>query len=59
DYENMTMNIFDMRGRLVRYYHNLQGPTVKLELSGLSSAMYILQVLADGKEVHVGKMIKR
>jgi hypothetical protein len=58
-YENMTMNIFDMRGRMVRSYYDLSGSTVKLELGGLSSAMYIVQVLEDGNEIHVGKMIKR
>lgn len=59
NYESMTMNIFDLRGRMVRSYFNLSGPTVKLQLDDLSSAMYILQVLEDGKEIHVGKMIKR
>ena len=59
NYESVTMNIFDLRGRLVQSYFNLSGATVKLTLTGLSSAMYILQVLQDGEEVHVGKMIKR
>ena len=58
-YKNMTMNVYDLRGRKVRSYYNLTGSTVKLELSGLSSAMYLLQVLEEGKVVHVGKMIKR
>ena len=58
-YKNMTMNIYDLRGRKVRSYYNLSGSTVKLELSGLSSAMYLLQVLEEGKELHMGKMIKK
>jgi hypothetical protein len=59
NYENITMNVFDLRGRLVESYFNLSGSTVKLDLRGLSSAMYILQVLKDGKEIHAGKIIKR
>lgn len=59
DYESVDINIYDLRGRLVRSYFNLSTSTVKLELSNLSCAMYILQVFANDEEIHVGKIMKR
>lgn len=58
-YENIQLYVFDIRGRLIRSYFQLTSATVKLELSGLSSAMYLLQVVENDKIIHTGKMIKK
>ena len=59
DFANLQLQVFDTRGRLVRAYDQLWAENVKLELSDLSSGMYILRIEKNGESIYVGKMIKR
>lgn len=59
DYSNCVIYVYDTRGRLVKFYNQLEQSTVKLELFDLSSAMYILQVVQNDKVIFNGKMVKR
>ena len=59
DFENLSLQVFDMRGRLVRAYDRLWAETIKLNLSSLSAGMYILRIEKDETEIYVGKMVKK
>jgi len=59
NFEAMTINIFDLRGRLVKSYFNLTTGTVKLDLQQLSAALYVVQLLENNEVIHIEKIVKR
>lgn len=46
--ENVTTNIYDLSGRLVKSISNISESTVSLDLSQLNDGIYILEATGDG-----------
>ena len=55
---NLTINVFDMNGRLVRQ-ENAPGNRLRLLRNGMPAGVYSFQLEADGKLIHTGKIVVR
>lgn len=54
----LTINVFDINGRLVRQEKAL-GNHLQLQRNGMPSGSYTFQLEADGRLIHTGKIIVR
>lgn len=56
---NMTVEIFDLRGRLVYRKSDFSEQTVELQLGHLNSALYLFRVRRDNEIITVLKAVKK
>jgi hypothetical protein len=59
--DNITIDLFDIRGRLIKRFENINPSVFKVEVSNLSAAMYILVIYRDQnfEKATVQKLIKQ
>ncbi len=57
-FKTLTINVFDMNGRLLRR-ENASGNRIRLERRGLPSGIYAYRLEADGQPLDAGKIIVR
>lgn len=58
-FSDITIEIYDSRGRLVKTESNFQDQTVKLELGELGRAMYLFRVRTSDRVLTVMKAVRR
>jgi len=59
DFEDVILEVFDMRGRVVAKVENSEVNTVKLELESLRPGMYFFRFMRKGKLISVLKSVKK
>jgi len=59
DYENIQVEVFDLRGRLVSKEENPEAQTFKMELTTLRSGMYFFRLLRKDKLLTVIRSVKK
>jgi len=58
-FEDVILEVFDMRGRVVAKVENSEVNTVKLELESLRPGMYFFRFMRKGKLISVLKSVKK
>lgn len=59
DYENIEVEIFDMRGRVVARVDNIESSTFKMDLKTLRFGMYFFRLIRSGELLAVLKTVKK
>ena len=59
NFENMKVDVYDMRGRLVAKEHNPTTGTFKMDLITLGTGMYFFRIEREGESIAVLKSVKR
>ncbi len=58
DFENMRVDVYDMRGRVVAREENPTAGTFKMDLFGLQTGMYFFRIESNGEALVVLKSVK-
>jgi len=59
DYENIEVDVFDMRGRVVARVDNIEAATFKMDLNSLRAGMYFFRLNRSGELLTVLKTVKK
>lgn len=57
-YQDITVKLYDMNGRLAAAYYFAQTQQVQVDIASLAEGMYMLHIMSDGKENRV-KLVKK
>jgi hypothetical protein len=56
---NTRIELYDMQGKLVRFYDDFTGDRLTISSAGLFSGVYLWRLQVEGQEAEVGRIILR
>jgi len=56
---NVDLSIYNINGQLIQYYSNIFGQQISLDLSGINTGFYLLELVDQNGGVEVKKMVIR